>query len=614
MTAYTRQEVSQRAPVRENEVLTSYKARLATLQTSLVHEQSKRLYTLVATVTLSLLAALFLFLVLNRALLPIYVPWLALGAALFSLQRYSESGRSWQSLSQEIAYFERGILRLTMDWQGKGDTGLEFSRANHLYEGDLNILGEGSLFQLLSTTRSHLGSERLAQYLLDPVSHEESVRRQDAVKELKSFSSLREKIHRVGDYRSDDCRRDNFSAWFQLSSLIVSRWLRLLLLFSSGCSVIIAIGMLSQTLTLEPWFVPLLSLILFQVLVAGIFFSRTRPRLAKLRLITNAFTVLRGGLMLMEQSTFQSPKLRELTDFVRAENASAQVRKIEKLVRLLDQREKLGFYALALLLAVGSQLVFAMDSWRALHQADFLRWVEAWAEFEALQALAGYAFEQAETCFPELLQGEPIFEADQLGHPLLEPARCVPNDVTLNRDSRFYLVSGSNMAGKSTFLRAIGLNTVLALAGGPVRGSSVRLSQLVVCASLSITDSLLEGTSKFLAEVQRLGAMIETSRKTGRVLFLIDEILSGTNSEDRRTAAESTVDDLLADGAVGAVSTHDLSLTEIAGNPERQGVLVYMESNNPEDPLAFDYRVKPGISRQTNALAILRMVRNVSRS
>ena len=153
---------------------------------------------------------------------------------------------------------------------------------------------------------------------------------------------------------------------------------------------------------------------------------------------------------------------------------------------------------------------------------------------------------------------------------------------------------------------------MLALAGGPVRASSVRLSQLVVCASLSITDSLLEGKSKFLAEVQRLGAMIETSRRTGRVLFLIDKILSGTNSEDRRTAAESIVDDLLAGGSVGALSTHDLTLTEIADNPERQGVLVYMESNNPDDPLAFDYLVKPGVSRQSNALAILRMVRGVS--
>ena len=614
MTVHAKEEASRRTSVREDEVLTSYKARLATLQTSLAREQSRRLYALAATITISILTAISLYLALHRGLLPIYVSCLGLGATLFAFQHYSLSGRRWRFLAQQMDYFERGILRLTMGWQGRGETGLEFSRANHLYEGDLNVLGEGSLFQLLSTTRSHLGSERLAEYLLDPVTHEDSVRRQCAVKELMAFSSHREEIHRLGDYRSDDCRRDRFDSWFQLAPLIVPGWLRLLLVSSTGCTVILAVGLFSRALPAEQWLFPLLSLICFQLFVAGIYFSRTRPRLVTLRSLTSAFTVLHGGLLLMERSTFQAPKLQELTDRVRTQQASRQVRKMERLVRLLDQREKLGFYALAMFLAVGTQLVFATDSWRARYQADFLRWIDAWAEFEALQALAGYAYEQPGMCFPELLQSAALFEAEQLCHPLLDPVRCVPNDVALNQGSRFYLVSGSNMAGKSTFLRAIGLNAVVALAGGPVRGSSARLSQLVVCASLSITDSLLEGKSKFLAEVQRLGAMIEAGRRTNRVLFLIDEILSGTNSEDRRKAAESIVDDLLAVGSVGAVSTHDLALTQIADDPERHGVLVHMESNRSDDPLAFDYRVKPGVSRQSNALEILRLVRDVATS
>jgi len=275
---------------------------------------------------------------------------------------------------------------------------------------------------------------------------------------------------------------------------------------------------------------------------------------------------------------------------------------------LLDQREKPQFYLLSLLLAVGTQLILAMDSWRAACQNNFPGWVDAWAEFEALQAIASYAFEQPGCIFPELVECAPMFEAEQLGHPLIEASRCVCNDVAFNDQSRFYLVTGSNMSGKSTFLRAIGLNTVIALAGGPVRASSARLSHLSICASLAITDSLLEGRSKFLAEVERLGAMIASNQSGKPILFLIDEIFSGTNSQDRKIAAESVIHTLLNGGAVGAISTHDLALTEMADDPAKAGVLVHMESNNPDDPLDFDYLVKPGVSMRSNAMAIVRML------
>jgi DNA mismatch repair ATPase MutS len=184
----------------------------------------------------------------------------------------------------------------------------------------------------------------------------------------------------------------------------------------------------------------------------------------------------------------------------------------------------------------------------------------------------------------------------------------VCNDISLNRTSRFYLVSGSNMSGKSTFLRTIGLNVVVALAGGPVRAKRARLAHLTVCASLAITDSLLEGRSKFLAEVERVSDTIRCAQEGKAVLFLIDEILSGTNSFDRRAAAEVVIKTLLADGAIGALSTHDLALTAIAEDSTCDGVLIHMESDNPDDPLDFDYHVKPGVSRLSSASAILRMM------
>jgi DNA mismatch repair ATPase MutS len=195
-----------------------------------------------------------------------------------------------------------------------------------------------------------------------------------------------------------------------------------------------------------------------------------------------------------------------------------------------------------------------------------------------------------------------------MGHPLIPREQCVGNDVALNELTAFYVVSGSNMAGKSTFLRAIGLNAVLALAGAPVRAHTARISPFHICASISIADSLQEGRSKFMAEVDRLRETICTAKSGAPVLFLIDEILSGTNSRDRRIAAESVMRVLVSGGAVGALSTHDLALTEIAEVAELRGINVHMECEDPDRPLAFDYRVKPGIMRQANALTIVRMM------
>ncbi len=265
-------------------------------------------------------------------------------------------------------------------------------------------------------------------------------------------------------------------------------------------------------------------------------------------------------------------------------------------------------YGFSFWLSAATQLVLSIERWRARHQSDFRGWLNAWAEFEALNALGCYSWEHPDYVFPELLDNESTFEARGLSHPLLPREHCIGNDLALNGSTALYVVSGSNMAGKSTFLRAIGLNAILASAGAPVRASNVRTSVFRICTSVGINDSLHEGKSKFLAEVERLRESIRAAEEHKPTLFLIDEILSGTNSSDRRIAAEALIEVLVAAGAVGALSTHDLALTEIVENPALRGINIHMQSDNPDQPLAFDYRVKPGISRQTNALAIVRMM------
>jgi DNA mismatch repair ATPase MutS len=224
-----------------------------------------------------------------------------------------------------------------------------------------------------------------------------------------------------------------------------------------------------------------------------------------------------------------------------------------------------------------------------------------------LNALSAYGYENPDNTFPELARDAACFHASDLCHPLLPAASCVANDIELQPNQPFYIVSGSNMSGKSTLLRAIGLNAVLAFAGAPVRARVLRLSGLSIFASLSIVDSLLNGKSKFLAEVDRLRQAIESEVPNSPVLFLVDEILSGTNSSDRRIAAEAVVRTLVDRGAIGALSTHDLALTEIATAKGMRGVNVHMGSRAGGDPMDFDYRLKPGVTAETNALAIARL-------
>jgi DNA mismatch repair ATPase MutS len=345
-------------------------------------------------------------------------------------------------------------------------------------------------------------------------------------------------------------------------------------------------------------------LVLFHLVVGLVFRERVKRRIDSLGSVSLEIRTLREGLQLLERQRFESAKLVQITGRVR--HGATAVRKLERLLDALNERNKEWFYHVSLLLLAGTQLCMAIEQWRIEHGAALRGWMDAWAEFEALNALANYAHENQDSTFPEFSDGEARFEASALGHPLMQNESCIRNDVRLNGGTRFYVVSGSNMSGKSSLLRAIGLNAVLAFAGAPVRAHSLRLSPLSVCASLSVVDSLLYGKSKFLAEVERVRETIQLARYK-KALFLIDEIFSGTNSRDRRAAAEAVVRTLVDREAIGALSTHDMSLTEIADTEELRGANVHMGSRDGTDPMDFDYLLKPGITRETNALAIARM-------
>jgi DNA mismatch repair ATPase MutS len=276
-------------------------------------------------------------------------------------------------------------------------------------------------------------------------------------------------------------------------------------------------------------------------------------------------------------------------------------------MELLDSRENWLMRIVGPPLLYATQIAFALEAWRASSGPHVRRWIEAAGEFEALSALAGYAYEHPQDPFPEISTAEACYDAEGLGHPLLPAARCIRNDLRLGGDLGVLVVSGSNMSGKSTLLRSVGVSAVMAMAGAPVRASRLRISPLSVGASIRSTDSLQDGTSRFYAEITRLRKLVGLAA-AGPLLFLIDELLNGTNSHDRQIGAEAVVRGLVNRGAIGLVTTHDLALTQIAITLEPHAANVHFEDHLEAGKITFDYIMRPGVVTKSNALELMRSV------
>jgi DNA mismatch repair ATPase MutS len=254
------------------------------------------------------------------------------------------------------------------------------------------------------------------------------------------------------------------------------------------------------------------------------------------------------------------------------------------------------------------QVAVLAERWRRAYGAAVRGWLGAIGEIEALLSLAAYSFEHPADPFPEFVSGPACLEAEELGHPLLPAGSCVRNDVGLCGARRVLLVSGSNMSGKSTLLRAVGINVALAMAGAPVRARHLRLTPLQPGASIRINDSLQEGSSRFYAEITRLRRLFDLSAGEPPLLFLLDELLQGTNSNDRRVGAEGVVRALVARGAIGLLSTHDLALTEIGGALDGHLQNVHFQDEFANGKIIFDYRLRDGVVTKSNGLELMRSI------
>jgi hypothetical protein len=595
----------QEIPTGGGSVEADYQVRLAELNRKLSSAQRRRRASLVSLAACVVLLLFCLAWPSGSRHASVYL-FPALGVVYFT-RNYIHSRRASLEIALRCGFYERGLERLRLDWKALDRTGAEFARDNHLYQFDLQIIGERSLFSLLCTTRSEAGAARLAQYFLDPADREEVIARQDAVRELQPLTALREAIALVGRHQFLGCDHQVLREWMGTPQLHVPPIIPGLLFLCGSTVLLLAILCFARLLIFAhtwPAFIPLL---VMQAAFCGPLFRSVRSRLNMLRRLTNEVSVLQQGLQLLQAQQFASPRLKTLVDSARTTKASQDLLRLDRLLRGVVERDKDFFAVPSLLTAAGTQLVLAVERWRSSHREHFGQWIDTWAEFDALNAIACYAWEHPNDIFPAVETGAATLHLQGLGHPLLFAEQCVRNDVVLDEWRRFWILSGSNMAGKSTLLRAIGMNLVLAYAGAPIRATSGQFSLFSIGASISLSDSLLDGKSKFLAEAERLRGILNSTGAGRPVLFLIDEILSGTNSRDRFAACRAIVRALLACGAVGILSTHDLVLTSIADEPGLNGMNCCMESDDPGEPLKFDYLVKPGCSRSSSAIAIIRL-------
>ena len=320
--------------------------------------------------------------------------------------------------------------------------------------------------------------------------------------------------------------------------------------------------------------------------------------------------LLAGVLARLEAEQFAAPRLAELRAALQSQGwpPSRWIARLNRLMEYLDSRRNMIVASIDLFVFWTLQCACAVEAWRRWTGPAVRRWLATVGEFEALSSLGGYAYEHPADVFPEFTDTSPCFEATGLAHPLLAARDAVRNDLCFGDDLRVLIISGPNMAGKSTLVRAVGINAVLAQCGAPVRARRLRLSPLAVGASICVLDSLQGGISRFYAEIRRLKQITDLTQGPLAVLFLLDEFLQGTNSHDRRLGAQAMVRRLVERGAIGLVTTHDLALAQIAEALGPRAANAHFEDRLEDGKLLFDYRLQPGVVETSNALNLMRSI------
>jgi hypothetical protein len=546
--------------------------------------------------------------------------WSLLPALLFvALVLYHQRMQMLRALTgRAVAFYRSGLERLQGQRRGDGPSGEQFIDEHHMYGADLDLFGKQSLFERLCTARTQMGQSTLASWLLAPADLETIRERQICIAELRAHMDLREDLAVLGEAPQIALHPDMITKWADAPPELSSRWLPI-------TAFLLAMSAVGTAVTWAVWGLafPFLVVLVIEAALNYALRNRVQAAVSGVEHAYEDLKLLSALLRRVESESFDAPPLRELKAKLSSHSltASTTLSKLATIVNFVEARRNPFLAPLMLPLMYTIQSALAAERWRRLHRHAVESWLSVLGEIEALESIAAFSFERPEDPFPEFLQGPAAFIAADLGHPLISPQTRVRNDVEISGETRVLLVSGSNMSGKSTLLRSVGMNTVLAMAGAPVCAARLRLTPLQAGASIRVNDSLYEGSSRFYAEITRLRQLFEASSTRATtagtsparmsplpLLFLLDELLQGTNSTDRRIGAQGIVRALIDRGAIGLISTHDLALTEDAQLPRGALKNVHFQDELEDGKLTFDFKLRDGVVTKSNGIELMRAI------
>ena len=586
-----------------------YSVRLEKFAAAIAEKQ--RLHILIGNTKMAVVIAglILVWISIDKEWLSPY--WLALPLSVYATLAvlHEQVLRARRRAENAAAFYRKGLARIQDRWAGTGQTGDRFRDEKHVYAEDLDLFGRGGLFELLSTARLPMGENQLAHWLLFPSSREAILDRQGLLQELRDKLDLREDLAVTGEDLRMRLNPESLVDWAEGPRVLPKSTWRFF-------AAVLALGTAAAIIYYFAGGSYRIALILLAIDVG---FRRALKQRA--HAVIHGVSCNAEGLLLfsqilqrLEQETFVAPRLQALSAELNSEGlrASRATRKLARIIYWVDAEHSLLAHLAELPLLYSIQVAFVAESWRTRFGRSMRRWAEITGEIEALLSLAAYSFEHPDDPFPELMNAENpevAFHALELGHPLIPADRCVRNNLRLDAETHVLLVSGSNMSGKSTLLRAVGINAVLGMAGAPVRAKSLRLTPLTLGTRIRSTDSLQEGRSGFYTEILQIRAVFHLAESSKvPLLFLFDELLEGTNSKDRRIGAEGLLRALLERGAIGIVTTHDLALTEIGQSLGSRLRNMHFQDYVENGQMRFDYTLRDGVVAKSNAIELMRLI------
>lgn len=573
----------------------------------------ERVYAAIKQLILIKLITVFGGLGITALFFTLRLPYLAVGFLLAMILLYlflnlrHDKASNCERLGKSLMEInENGLRRLTGEWTSFPDKGEDLSEPDHFYSGDLDIVGRGSVFQYINSCSTQSGRKKLKELLFShPGKAEEILRRQEAITDLSNRLYFRQRLQGEG-YNLKESFEDNQAVleWGgKINPKMLDRRTQLFLRIFPSLTFLLGIAGFFGFI---PIIIPLLMAV-FQILLLK---WKSKERSAVLNTAYSLKYRLEpysSMLRLIEKTDFRSPLLKDIKNnlYVNQSPPSKQLEKLSRICGNISNRNNMFYFFFDILTLWDYQCEIALEKWKSAYGRYLSRWFEGIGAIEALSSLANLRHDHPDWAMPDVKDSEALqVKAAQAGHPLITKGR-VSNDFDIGDEKKVILVTGSNMSGKSTFLRTVGLNLILAYAGAPVCAKSFTCSIMNVCTCMRISDNLEKNISSFYAELLRIKMIVEAVKAKGRIFFLLDEIFKGTNSYDRHHAAKVLITKLAGNNSIGLVSTHDLELEVLEKETNGQIANYHFQEHYEQGQIMFDYKLRPGVSKTRNAIYLI---------